>query len=169
MILSSRNGQRIIFQLDRANGKLAFADDAGTPEERLDAKQHLLCIHGFCHIVVSAGEKSVSFVRGKLLCRDHQNRKCISGGAQLTGQCIAVHTGHHDVQQDQVDVVGVQKLECFFCVACGQDGVFRALQNGLHQLSCVCVVLDDENVKHGAFLRTIGLRFFARWYGLMET
>ena len=158
VIVSAGDRQCVIIQLHAADGELSFADDAGAPQQRLDAQQHLLGIDGLGHVIVGSGEKALAFVRGQLLCRDHQDRNRVSRGAQFAREGIAVHAGHHDVQQDEIDMVAVQKRERVLSVDRGYYAVFCAFQHGLHELARVGVVLYDKDMKHGVFLNeTIGV------------
>ena len=87
-------------------------------------------------------------VVGQHLCRDHQDRDLATRFAQGLGEPVAVEFRHHDVEDDQVDMHGVEPRERRFPVVFGKDGIVLALKHGADQFSRVFVVVDDQNVDH---------------------
>ena len=84
-----------------------------------------------------------------LLRRDHQDWDHVALGAQGLRQLIAVHIGHHDIQQKQVNVRVFKLSQRVHSVICRNRQVAVPFQHGTHQLSGVVVVLDDHDIVHG--------------------
>ena len=71
------HGKGIIVQDHITDHDFSFAGDLSTAQQSLDAQDHFLLIHRFCHIVICSHNKSFAFVFGKLLGGDHQNGQVI--------------------------------------------------------------------------------------------
>ena len=80
---------------------------------------------------------------------DHDHGNVLGGGVRLDGfgQLVAVHPGHHDVEQDQVGRLALHHDERLFSAARGhQEKAFRA-EHRLQQLAVVPLVVDDQHAR----------------------
>ena len=68
---------------------------------------------------------------------------------------VAIHVGHHDVEQDQFDGLGVEQFECVQAVERGRDAVAATFKCEFEDLQASFVVVDDED-------RSAGRRRFRR-------
>ena len=122
------------------------------PQLGADARQHLHRVERLCHIVVRTDVQPEDLVRVLAFCRQQDDRQIV-GLAQLDRGVNAVHHGHHDVHQHEMDVLlgeDVQRLlagvgaEC--AVTFGTEVDFQRGHN-------VALVVADQNVVHVSVLR----------------
>ena len=100
-------GQGVVIQAHICDGDAPLVHNLGPAQKGPDAQNHLLLIHGLCHIVICSNNESLPFVLRQLFGGDHENGQGVICSPQLSGELIAVHARHHDVQDNQVHMVGI--------------------------------------------------------------
>ncbi|MNS06269.1 hypothetical protein D3C72_376910 [compost metagenome] len=128
----------------------------GAAQHGVDPRQQFAGGEGFGQVVVGAhfqAENAVGFV---VACGEHQDRRgFVLARAQFAAQHQAVIAGQHDVEHDQVDLVGFQKIA--HVPAVGDHGGAQAVlfQVVAHQFANFAIVIDDQDVidvVHGSIL-----------------
>ena len=138
--------------------RLAFAQLAGhgiVAIERGDPGHQGKIIDRLGKKIVSAGFKAVDAV-GRLAERgQHHDGDMFGLGARLQPAAgfIAVHAGHHDVEQDDVRLFGFRDLDRLRPVFSQKHGEIFGLQLRLHEAAVGQDVIDDEDTRtHAACL-----------------
>ena len=75
---------------------------------------------------------------------DHARRRV---GLQPSACFEAVHSGHHGVEEDQVDVAGRERLQGLLAVAGDDRFAVERLEHGLEDLRVHRFVVDDEDAE----------------------
>ena len=73
---------------------------------------------------------------------DHARRRV---GLHPAARFEAVHTGHHRIEEDQVDVAGRERLQGLFAIASADRVAVERLKHGLEDLRVDRFVVDDEH------------------------
>jgi hypothetical protein len=115
-------------------------------EERAHAREQLRLVERLGHEVVGA-----RLDRGDLLLvaarRDHHHGEEAGrfGGPDGVADLVAVHPGHEDVEQDEVDGQGGEPLERLGAGRGGDDGVAARGEHRLEQPDVLHEVVDHED------------------------
>ena len=118
------------------------------PQQRLNAPEHLLLIHGLDHEIVAAQPVRLLAVLRQLLGRNHQNGQFRIYRAQLARKFIPVHTRHHDIQNHQIHMLPLHDLHGFQSIARQRNRVMLRFQKRAHKQSRASVVIHYQNMKH---------------------
>jgi len=77
---------------------------------------------------------------------DYWDEPCNRVGPYALGQFVAVHPGHHNVCNDQVRLIRLDRGKCLVTVSCGGYAVTGKAQSGFEQAEFIGIIVDDENV-----------------------
>ena len=116
-------------------------------ELRPDARQHLHGVKGLCDVVIRADVQAQDLVAALALGRE-QDDGHVALFAQLRRRGDAVELGHHDVHQDQMDVVLLHDLQRLAPVARFEQAVVPAGEIDLQRVDNVLFVVTNQNVIH---------------------
>lgn len=87
----------------------AFAHWQSLPtEQRVDPQQHFLFVDRLDHIIIGSNQKTSAFLFWELLSRNHENRRIIPTVSQLFRERIPVHLRHHDIENNQIDMLPIR-------------------------------------------------------------
>ena len=100
-------GQGVVVQAHITDGDAPFVHNLSPAQQCPDAQNHFLLIHRLCHIIVCSNNEPLPFVLRQLLGSDHENGQGVICCPQLSGELVAIHARHHDVQDNQVHMVGI--------------------------------------------------------------
>ena len=114
---------------------------------RPDARQHLHGVKGLGDVVVRADVQAQDLVAALALGRE-QDDGHVALFAQLRRRGDAVELGHHDVHQDQMDVVLLHDLQRLAPVARLKQAVVPAGEIDLERVDNVLFVVTNQNVVH---------------------
>lgn len=131
-------------------GSLRFEDgtevllgSALAGDEDADALQHFAGSRG------SFGEKGVgaiAVVEGFDAAADENHRHFGGDFFHAADQFVAVHVGHDEVTEDEVDSAYAEAIHGFFSIACGDDAIASAgFEEEFAHSECLFVVVDAED------------------------
>ena len=118
------------------------------PQQRLNAPEHLLLIHGLDHVVVRPRPEAPALVLLGHARRHHQHRQVAVALPQRPGEGDAVHPGHGDVHHRQIALVVLHYLQRLHTVPGGARLVAGAPQHLAHQETGAVVILGHQNAEH---------------------
>ena len=118
------------------------------PQQRLDAPEHLLLVHGLYHVVIGACPKAAALVLLRHPGRHHQHRQVTVSLPQRLGEGDAVHPRHGDVHHRQIALVVLHHLQRLHTVPGGAGLVSRPPQHLAHQKAGAVAVLNYQNTEH---------------------
>ncbi|EGE56510.1 hypothetical protein RHECNPAF_6420057 [Rhizobium etli CNPAF512] len=134
-------------QLSRFADLQVGRQHARAPQHRLDTGEQFTRGEGLGKIVVCAHlqpEDPVHLVRAR---RQHQDRdRLVPAGAEFAAQHQPVIAGHHHVEHDQVDGIGIQKTAHLAPVRGNAGPQAILLQIAGDQLADFTIVVDDQDV-----------------------
>ena len=136
------DGQGIAVEEGLADPGFALADKLAAAQQRFHAPDHFVDVDGFYHVIVGTGAKPLAFIGGAFPGSNHQDGQGIAGFAQLPCQFEAVHSGHHDVGDNEVCLRVVQRFQGGEAVGGGNGGIAVFGENGAEELAELTVVLD---------------------------
>ena len=111
--------------------------------------QHLHGVEGLCDIVVGTHVEAVDLV-GALTFGGQQDDGDVGGLPQLGGDGDAVHLRHHDVQQDQLNVVVFDGFQGLLSrIGLKEAVILLRGQINFKSSDDVPVIIADQNVIHG--------------------
>ena len=122
-----------------------FLGGGAAAQNRLDAGNHLFGVKGLYHIVVGPQLKAQHTVIHFALGGEHDNGH-LTGFADLFAHGAAIHFGHHQIQQNQVRMLGFKGVESFLAVS-GQNGgkaLFYQIQ--AQKLGNVAVIIRNKDL-----------------------
>ena len=113
--------------------------------DRLHAGAQFGAIKRFGQKIVGAGGQPLQLGGAIIQRRHHHNRHFGQGrvGAQPAADFIAIHAGHHHVEQDQVRAQGVRQLQGLRPILRQHQFVIVVEQGGLHCAAPGGIVIDD--------------------------
>jgi len=151
-----RGGQRLLRAVELASQGhvLAFEPRArlAEPQHHADARQQLLAVDRLLDVVDGAelvgGEllRLVGEARGQ---EDHRHEGRARIVLEAPARLEAVDAGHHDVEQDQVEVALAAELERLLAAVGGRHLELRAAQIDLDEREVLRRVVDGQNARHG--------------------
>ena len=121
-----------------------LACPAAAPEQRADARQHLLHVEGLGDIIVGAGVHAGDLVAPALARREDEHRHLALVAPPLLEHAQAVFLGQAEIEHDGVVGLGIAEKMPLLAVERGIDGVARIAQRGDELTVEVWIVLDDE-------------------------
>jgi hypothetical protein len=125
------------------------------PQERPHPGQQFVAAERFDQVVVRPGVQAPNPVFHAALGCQHQDRQGTPQTPQLVREGEPVETGHHDVEQDQVGLLGQGPVEAFGSLRGSDHPVtFRHEQVGQHRAHGG-FIFDDQDAGH----RRCGFRF----------
>src|SRR5207245_4668347 len=82
--------------------------------------------------------------------QDDRQRRVLRAAAHAATELKAVHLGHHEVEQDEIDVrpVALERVERELPVGGGDGLVAMALEDPRHHLADGRAIVHDENSRH---------------------
>ena len=122
----------------------------GTAQHRLDAGRDLLGVKRLDDVVVGAELQAQHLVVGLALGRQHDDGG-VALGAQFAADLPPVHDRHHDVQQHQVGVQFVKRLQRGGAVVRHRDVVPLFDKVEAQQFADILIVVHDEDLFVGHF------------------
>ena len=125
-----------------------FVHDAGTAQQCLEAEQQFGLIRRFGHVVIGAHQKAGVLILWQSFRRKHQDRQHTAAVPDGLRQCKTIHPWHHDIAQQQVDVLMVQRIQRCLPVEHRHRLIAVPLQDGTQQLVGAGVVLCDQDSDH---------------------
>lgn len=143
-----RDGERVRIERAAADLRDGFPHHVAAPEQGLDAKQQFLHINGLRHVVVGSLTESLPFVVERVLCRNDQHRNRKIRAADFGGQLVAVHHGHHQIHDDQMDAGVLHHVKRSGAVLRLVHLVAGAAEVNPHQPAQLRAVLHNQNVRH---------------------
>ena len=112
------------------------------------AKEHFLVINRLYHIIVRSCTESRNFICRGFSCGHHKNRGVATALTKRFNKFVAVHTGHHYVKQNKINVLSVEYVKCVYAVNGRYRLIAVLLKHCAHQFSCVCIVFRNHYMKH---------------------
>jgi hypothetical protein len=85
----------------------------------------------------------------KLLARYDDDRHFRPGLMNQPHGFETVHPGHEDIDDEQVELLGIKQSQAGTTVVNGLDGMRRALEQDLDGAQDRPIVVNDENARHG--------------------
>ena len=131
-------------------------------QDGLDTGDQLLGIKGLLHVVVGTQLEAQHLVEDLSLGGEHDDGR-IRCGAHLPADLVAVDPRQHEVQQDEVGLIGPDRPEGGFPVAHDLRVETLLGQVEADQLSDIGIVIDDEDLvfcNHVLPLKNILCLFF---------
>ena len=116
-----RNGQVNIIQADVVELQLFFIDNFCPAEECFHTEEQFIDINGFYHVVVNAEFKSFCLIRKSIFGSHDQNRELITAVTECFGQIIPVHTRHHQISDNEINIGLIQHFECLLPIESGRS------------------------------------------------
>ena len=132
-------------------------------QHRAHARQQFLRIERLGNVIIRADVEAERFLRGLVAARDHDDQQPLGarGRAQAAAHGVAVHVGQHHVEQHQIDLVPLGRVQPIERVLPGvhQAHVIAGLrQQIVEEAGDHFVVVDDEDgsaiVRHASDYRT---------------
>jgi signal transduction histidine kinase len=120
---------------------------AAAAQVRVDPRQKLLAAERLRHIVVRSRAKAANLVH-LLRPRGQHDHRHVAQLPDPVEDSPAVETGHLDVEDDEIRLVGVEPLQAVVAVGGLDHVVPRPLEQFLHQAADVGFVVDDEDAAH---------------------
>ena len=114
------------------------------PEQRAQARQHLLHVERLGDIIVGAGIHAGNLVAPPLARREDQHRHLAFVAPPLLEHAQAVFLGQAEIEHDGVVGLGVAEEMPLLAVEGRVDGIARIAQRGDELAVQVWIVLDDE-------------------------
>ena len=117
------------------------------PDERPRAQQQLEPLDRLGEQVVRSRILGLR-VDGQLVQRGEKHDRHAGAAGERTDAPAGlepVDPRHHDVEQDEIDVVRLELLECLLAVGRVVDGEARRLEVAAGDGAVACVVVDDEH------------------------
>ena len=152
------DGLGSIIQHDAADGQgalllLGTAAQLGIPPQLApDSRQHLHGHKGLGDVVIRAHIQAQHLVLGFGLGGE-QDDGHIGEFPDFRGGSDAIHLGHHDVQQNQVDILPADNVHSLLTRIGLEQAVALGSQVDFQRVDDIRLVVADENVVHGTFLR----------------
>src|SRR5262249_46535250 len=112
--------------------------------QRPDARQHLLEMERFCHIVVGAGVEALHLVAPAVARGEDQHRHDPSGAAPRLQDRNAVHLGKADIQDDGIIGLGITEKMALLAVEGAVHHIAGITQRGGELAIEIGVILDHE-------------------------
>ena len=139
--------QHLVVGLGLARPGLILAlIDAVAPQQGLDPGAQLCEGEGLCKVVVAACRQAQQLVRLLRFCGEKEDGD--GGGlADLLADPQAAHAGHHDVEDDQIDLRR-QQAEGTRPVFGFEDAVALPGQEDAHAVPDIRVILYDHDGLH---------------------
>ncbi len=131
-----------ISPIDQA--RLVGLAGGGAAQHGAHAHQQLAQPEGLGDVVVRAQIEAANDIRFLLFGGDHDHRDA-RFAAQVADELVAVHVGHHDVQQDQVGVGLVEDLQRLAPVGGGQHLEILAAEKIAQQHLHVACIIHHQN------------------------
>ena len=126
-------------------GRLAAAGD-GAAQDGVDAQRQLRRLERLGHVIVGAdGEAADAVFRHA--ARGQQHDRHFRGLAHAFGQREAVLDRHHHVEDEQVEIHGVEQLARAGGVGGGRDARAGLREIALEQFADAVVVVDQQQVR----------------------
>ena len=127
----------------------ALEDDRPLPAHERAKMRHELCgREGLRHVVVSAVVEPCDFVRNAASRRQHEHGRVDVRIANLSNDFVAVHAGHHNVEDDGVVISDDGPVSSGRTVVHHIDRVVAFFEDSPKSLGELCVVFDNEHL-HG--------------------
>src|SRR5204862_1277851 len=127
--------------------ELALGVASGTPQQRADARQHLLEMEGFGDVVVGAGVKTLNLVAPAVARGQYEDRHGPAGAAPGLEHRDAVHLRQTDVENDRIVGLALAEEMAFFAVERAIDHVACVDERGRKLPVEIGIVLDDEEAQ----------------------
>jgi len=118
---------------------------SGAPQQRLDARDHLLEAERLRHVVVAAQRQAPHRLLGAVARGEEQHRRVVSLAPQPPAHLETVDVGQHDVEQQEVRRVRAHGREGAAPVTGHLDGEAEVAQRGAQEEPDVLLVVDDED------------------------
>ncbi|MNV31005.1 hypothetical protein D3C71_1222940 [compost metagenome] len=109
----------------------------------MNPEQHLLGIDRLGHIIVGPEAEALLLILRKMLGCSHQNRNHAAGIPKLLGELVPVHVRHHNIKDDEVDMLLFEHVHCPDAVFSGGHLVSLAFQHGFKQSSGMPVIFHN--------------------------
>ena len=136
---------------DDAKGQgLRLAPRTWPTQHRVDARHQLAHGEGLGDVVIGAQLQSPHAVGLLRACGEHDHGNVDATAAQLMAHVPAAHTGHHDVEQDQIRRLAARQVQARLCIGGGKG--LEALEakivlDASHDLG---LVVHDQDSRHDA-------------------
>ena len=121
-------------------------------QQRAGAGHQLAGAEGLHQVVVGAQLQADDAIFHLALRRQHDDRH-IGGVADDAADALARHTGQHEVEDDQIEVVLLELFQGVLTVADGGHPVVLALEVGGHRIADGLLIFNQKNasrfVAHG--------------------
>jgi len=132
------------------NSTTARHNGADAPQDGADAGEELTRIERLCHIVVGAELEADNAV-GLAVAGGEEDERDGVAAAQFAAQREAIIARHHDVEDDDVETTGLQRLEHLLAVA-GLRHPHRMLGQEARQHGAdLAIVIDDQDMRLDLF------------------
>jgi hypothetical protein len=122
---------------------------AGQPPRQngFDARGQFGRVGRLGQIVIGSGLEPGYLIIDHRLGREHDDRDTLRSRIvpQTTADLVAVHAGHHDVQNDKVGLLGVGAPDGLLPVTGRDDLVSLALQHHADELKTVYIIVHDQD------------------------
>lgn len=124
-----------------------FALHVSYAEEALHAGEEFELVDGLTDEVVCAALAGLLDVAEFIERCHHQHLNIFGAGVgfEFFADLESAHPGHHDIEQDEVGVVGGDFFQGVDSVDGGDDLQRHGLEEGLEQLDVLGVIVNDEN------------------------
>ena len=127
--------------------------------ERTQTRNQDLERERFRQVVVGAAIEARDDVRGRITCREHENRYGAAALTEPARDLTAVELGQHPIENHEVVVDGPRQIESFLAIVSDERRVTLALEAAAQLLRHLRLVLDDQY----SHVRRFNLRS-ARYY-----
>ena len=141
---SHRDPRGLGVEAERPAFDLAPGVAGGAPQQRADARQHLLHVEGLGDVVVGAGVHAGHLVAPAVARGEDEHRHLALVAAPLLEHAEAVHLGQAEIEHDGVVGLGIAEEMPLLAVEGGIDGVARIAQRRDELPVEIGIVLDDE-------------------------
>ena len=142
---AARDFSRHEIDLEIADAQAQRLGDPAAPQQRADPRQHLLERERLDQIVVGAAVEAGHAILERVARRQHQHRRLVAALAQRSENLQAVAARQHEIEQDDVERLGVQPEERAFAGVLDRDVVAFAVQPFPQGVGDLLFVLDDED------------------------
>src|SRR5262245_42886857 len=131
----------------RAAIELALGVPGGAPQQRADARQHLLQVEGLGDVVVGAGVEALDLVAPAVAGGENEHRHGATGAAPGLEHRDAVHLGQADVEDDRVIGLALAEKVALLAVVGAIHHVARVRERGRELPVEIGIVLDHEETQ----------------------
>ena len=117
-----------------------------TPCQGPDARRQLGEGKGLREVVICTRVKTFDSVLNRIKRGQHEDGGRVAALAHALTHLGAAGGGEHAVEDDDVELAGLEHVQGVAAIPDYFDGVTFALQDALHQLGQLCIVFYDQNV-----------------------